>query len=819
MNTPPEPAVDLEFEPFATDRRYAFSPSVAAFDGQIHAAWLQVTDDLGAGGAKVDWGATLRTTAGTIETGETPRRPTLLAGPDSGHLLWTAETATGWPLFHAPIDTDGVGDTERLTNGDRPPIDITGCRTDDGIAVVWESTGSPSQIRGCEFADGTWTDPRVLSGDCDGAYDATLAPGAAADASDRYLLYTALRDGWYEVAGRRLIDGEWADPEVLSRQPGLVAYPTVVGAGGKTVASGSAADAAAPVGPTGAWVGWVLFEPGERGSERPYVDHRRREDQHAPFRGQPSIHVFHWDGEHVRSPVYDREWGPVTETNDVSGVVLPAGEGTRPALMGGDALRIGWLDHRPDPQEEYTRDVRTNRPRIAVSRFDGDRWADVMAGPVYGDAERLHHTLVRDSDPSRPEPVLAAGRDTRPMGGWENFETGSHDGRCIVGTIRLGTGNSKMGESAGPRAADEPTLQRQNRWVHARRDARNPSVDATSDDNRELLFLNLHRHTDLSVCLRASDGEPDFNVRLARDLVREDVVCLTDHCYNADPIARFKTDRGMRTHHETGIVTIPSYEWTGTHRTASGEHYGHFNIHWFDDGVPPLGVPNTAIAPSEPDALADSLTGHDALAIPHHTANRSHYLRPDLFDFPHSPVVEIFQATRGTCEERDGPGATEFSDTADDRCYVRSALQEGQRLGFVGGGDHAGIALTGVWVTEASRRGVYEALHERRCFATTGTTLAVDATVGDTPMGATHQPPEGATSVTYELNASVPDGIETIQLVRDGDVVARVDGQDDATPPITVDRDPDTDHYVYARLLLSNGEVAWASPIWIAADD
>jgi len=784
-------SVNLPFESQATDGRYAFSPTIGSVDGDVHQAWLELTDTDATDGNS-EWDIDIQTTAGGVTTDSTPRRPVLVEAPERMHLFWTAHTDDGWPLFHATIGED-MGDPERLTVGNAPPLDVTGCRTDNGVSVAWTAAGRSSEIRICSLTDGEWTSVETVSSDCDAAYDAAIAPAADEDNADRYLIYTALRDGWYDVVGRSLVDGEWSNPQILSRQPGLAAYPTIVASSSTGSRSNGSKDDLSPVGPTGVWVAWVSYTPGETSDIRPYVNHQRREDQHAPFRGSRAIYIHHWDGESVRTPVYDRDWAPVTEANDISGIVPPAEGGTRPALLGGDALRLVWLDY------EHQQD----RPRLAVSRFTGDRWTDPQYGPIYGDAERIHHALVDGT------PTIAAGRDTRPMGGWDHFETEEHDGRCEVGRVSVASSES---------STSELTLRQQNRWVHDRRDARNPAVDATSRTDRELVFLNLHRHTDLSVCQRAEDGELDFNVRIARDLVREDAIAVTDHCYNSDALTRFKTDRAAAFYDQSSLVTIPSYEWTGTHRTVSGEHYGHFNVHWFEGGLPPLGVPNSGIKPQTPDALAETLDDHQAVAIPHHTANRSHFLRPDLFDLPNAPVVEVFQATRGTCEERDGPGATEFSDVDDERCYIRHALNDDVRLGFVGGGDHRGIALTGVWVDEVSRAGIYDALRERRCFATTGTTLALETFVDGTSMGEVHHPPQGADSVEYAIDVTAPDGVDTIQIIRDGDVIHSFGSGEHLEATVEVDRDPTRRQYLYARLLLSNGEVAWASPTWISAD-
>ena len=79
---------------------------------------------------------------------------------------------------------------------------------------------------------------------------------------------------------------------------------------------------------------------------------------------------------------------------------------------------------------------------------------------------------------------------------------------------------------------------------------------------------------------------------------------------------------------------------------------------------------------------------------------------------------------------------------------VQTALAMGHRLGFVGGTDsHYGLANQGsyhvndgnglacVVAPKLTRAAIWQALYDRRCYATTGDRILLDFTSDDKPMG------------------------------------------------------------------------------------
>jgi hypothetical protein len=768
---------ELEITPWLPDRTkpeaYPFGPTVSAGEDGLLRAWLELDGE----------DAHLHTDDGRVpDAGGLLGRPLLCPADSGATLYWSQHRDDEWNLYRSDVSPTGaVSNRAPVTTGDRRPLDPTGAGGVDDGWIAWESIGAEgSDIRGFQRGLEDPVPTTLSDPDLEAAHDAALA----VDGDRTVLVYTALRDGAYEIEGRIHDGGSWSAPQRLSSQPAPVAYPTVT-----------------PAADGGVWIGWITYqlpirEPDGHYRIEPYVDHERSERQHAFFRNGRAIRVHHWDGDRIRSPGYDAdryESPHLDEALRESGRVFDAYHGTRPRLVvdGDGTLWCLWLDYH-DSQE---------RPVLAAAHATEWGWSEpIRTASCYGDAERIHCTRT-----AAGRIVVAVGRDERTA--WREIDG---DSARTIGHVEL------------PRVPDagRPPLGDGRRWQHTPTGLRNPSVSATRTvDGTEysLVVLNYHRHSDLSVCQRASDGEPELNLRHARYVMGEDSATLTDHCYNSDALARYSNRRAIHRHHVPGaFVTVSSYEWTGTHQW-DGEHVGHYNVHRFESsGLPPYGSPTDENwPPNTPDTLADATADSRTLAIAHHTANEAHYLRADLFDHEvTAPVVELFQDHRGSCETTAGPGTTEFPDVDDPACYLQAQLAEGQHFGFLGGGDHTGTATTGVWVEDLTRAGIHDALCARRTVATTGAPIVVDGRIAETFLGGVHETDDEA--VTYQCDVEAPDGVQSVQLLQNNDVVETlaVDGVTTASAEWTRERKTATDWF-YPRVLLDNGEVAWGSPIWV----
>jgi hypothetical protein len=177
--------------------------------------------------------------------------------------------------------------------------------------------------------------------------------------------------------------------------------------------------------------------------------------------------------------------------------------------------------------------------------------------------------------------------------------------------------------------------------------------------------------------------------------------------------------------------------------------------------------------------------------------------------------------------------------------YAQDWWMEGLRLGCIassdehcgqGGRRHSGIAA--VWADQLTREGVFDAIRQRRCYATTGERILVEFTVGDVAMGDCGQARAG-TVLPVRLKVWGTDRLVRVELLR-----YRF-GEDDAFVPIasvsprltsgkhighpgplpeTLDATIEMDDTLqvpcvyYARVLqepLDWPGMAWSSPVWM----
>ena len=118
----------------------------------------------------------------------------------------------------------------------------------------------------------------------------------------------------------------------------------------------------------------------------------------------------------------------------------------------------------------------------------------------------------------------------------------------------------------------------------------------------------------------------------------------------------------------------------------------------------------------------------------------------------------------------------------------------------------------GVWARDLTREGIFEALWNRRVFATTNARMFLEFSVSFAPMGSILK-----TGLDRPIHARAVNAapIGSIEIVRNGEVwqSAQFDRQDAVLD--VVDPDKNTSAWYYARVTCLDGNMAWSSPVWI----
>ncbi len=333
-------------------------------------------------------------------------------------------------------------------------------------------------------------------------------------------------------------------------------------------------------------------------------------------------------------------------------------------------------------------------------------------------------------------------------------------------------------------------------------------------------------------------GSTEEFFRWGRDVAGLDFCAPANH-YNhrsaaTDEVWQEVVDTANQFNDSCRFATLVSYEWGGVAGSGHKNVYyrgdqGEF-AHWY------AGVHKS------PEDLWRSLEGRDALTIPHHTKFGS----PTDWRFRndrHQRLVEI--CSLWGISEEGGPHS------------VQAALAMGHRLGFVGGTDsHYGLANQGtyhvndgnglacVMASDLSRDAIWRALHDRRCYATTGDRILLDLRLrlgengaegqsagqpGGHPMGS-DIPVDlaGVGPRVLTMRVAGTHQVERVEILRNNEVVfsLRPDAEDwggewtDETSLASVALDPtfpDDRRFVfyYLRVYQRNRQLAWSSPIWL----
>jgi len=331
-------------------------------------------------------------------------------------------------------------------------------------------------------------------------------------------------------------------------------------------------------------------------------------------------------------------------------------------------------------------------------------------------------------------------------------------------------------------------------------------------------FGAIHFHS-----LHSGDGDRTVEQAYhhARDHLNLDVVAVTDH--TPDEAAWAATLEENAQFDDSGeFVTLPAWEW------STGD--GHADVF--------LRTPDVDAGPDrarsgEPTHPGDTSWPDDAIVVPHHTNTMGPYdwsRRNDRIR-----LVEITQK-RGSFET-DNPDPEWGALSGGDGASVRDALAAGYRVGFTAGTDnHQGYptvsspvgfgfggwnyaGLTGFLAPELTREAIWRAMDARRTYATTGAPIVCHFAVNGHVLGSKARFLDGD-DVVFDARLHGTAPIERVEVVSDGRTVWTADPDE---RDVALDSEalpvPDGDGaYYYLRLRQSDGNRAWASPVWLDRD-
>jgi len=339
-----------------------------------------------------------------------------------------------------------------------------------------------------------------------------------------------------------------------------------------------------------------------------------------------------------------------------------------------------------------------------------------------------------------------------------------------------------------------------------------PRAPRHTFQNHTLVWGDLHRHTDISEDGGIIDGSLIDAMRYSFDAAPLDFLGVTDHTrylprrYNLYRIQQI-SDLYYK---PAAFVPLHAYE------RSQYTPWGHRNVVYMDRGLNPvpasydLGDPGVS-----PWGLFNALRGRRAMSIPHTSAWGNKQVSWDYFDPQVERLVEMYQGLRSTYEYDGAPDpAGRAIYEKDSKNFVWDALARGRKLGFIASSDHRSthMSFAAVYTKTIDRDGIFEGLNARRTYAATDKIL-LEFSIGNALMGE-----EVAITGVPEIKVAVTgvNDIARVDIIKNGSFAYTSEPKTRQARFVFRDQQFDgKESYYYVRVIQSDKQMAWSSPIWI----
>lgn len=344
----------------------------------------------------------------------------------------------------------------------------------------------------------------------------------------------------------------------------------------------------------------------------------------------------------------------------------------------------------------------------------------------------------------------------------------------------------------------------------------------------QLYWADLHCHSGLTT---DAEGEHDELTCYARDRAKLDVVVFTNNDFLYDTflteyefaLGNYFANAFTR---EGTFLSLPGYEWTSrvpgisgaafsdpgnwTHPYQNRSYSNHRSVIYPPNAGPLVRFPEVdndieKLNRAVKKAGGVTLSQHDAFLLSGHEVEVG---------------LELTTGWRNYIHLRPG--------------LFHDCLKQGVRLGFTANGDShrraPGLsgALTGIFADELTVDAIFDALRQRRCFATSGSRIFIDSRANGTFMGQETQAPDG--SVMLELRAVGTRPIVSAVLIQNGEEVHSIDGgpSQELKASHEIQNLSSGEHWFYWRVTqrgeapplpgnveVAHGTLAWSTPVWV----
>jgi hypothetical protein len=707
-------------------------------------------------------------------------------GSGQAWVVYSACRDGNYDLYARPLSGKAgakPGPEQRLTKAPGPDLSPVMCTAQAGHLVLacqsWDETGT-ARIRVFRCKDGKWSEGTPLPGGfrAENRWYPAVAAGPGGQVAVAYDVYL---NGDYDVHvavldGERVTDYPVAQSNKFEARP-AVTYDTH----GRL---------------------WVAYEEGPEGWGKNFGELEK--DRGSPLYNKRSVRVACLADGKLFQPAAEL---PASTLNKKPQAAARYGY-PRLGLDGHGRL---WLAYRLKLNTPFG--VQPGTTWLSEARrLDGDHWTEPL---------EIHHSDgLLDS---RPVLLPHRGGGLLVVTNTDNRHTTpqSLDNQIYAAVLDL------------PGAAAEPKLVPHEAAAGARDiKAERAAVErmrayclTAGGKTYRLRRGEFHRHTELSFD-GGGDGSLEDMFRYAIDTAALDWIGNTDHDSGAGREYPWYLIQKFSDAYHVPRAFTPMFAY----ERSIPYPMGHRNVIFARRGIRTL--PRLAeadkdkrvagVSPNDTKMLYRYLKELDGICASHTSATSMGTDWRDN-DPVYEPLVEIYQGDRNNYEKEGAPRAGYDPQSGKKpanvagwypKGYINLALAKGFRLGFQSSSDHISthISYCVALVEEDSRAGILAALKKRHAYASTDD-IVVEVRSGDHVMG---DELRTSTAPEFKLRAVGARALDRIEILKDSDVVATLPVKGPEYVGTWTDPQPARGmHYYYIRVLQSDGELAWSSPMWV----
>jgi len=355
----------------------------------------------------------------------------------------------------------------------------------------------------------------------------------------------------------------------------------------------------------------------------------------------------------------------------------------------------------------------------------------------------------------------------------------------------------------------------------------NPIEVLEKEPAQRLYWGDLHVHTEMSADARVwahTTSTYEGSYQIGRFRYGLDFMANTDHHgllqgnYSPDEWETMKRITN-RANLPGQFITLVANEYSHPQGDANAYFKGG-DIPYFDH--------EPYAAPDFPEKLFAQLKEYECVLPPHHFAQNMRPYNWANYDAALMPICEIFSNHgRGEFFGNHPHYSGKRVPTIEGQTWVDQLLA-GKKMGCMASSDDhwarpGTCGLTGAWSPSLTRDGIYNALAERRCYATTGDRtilyFTVDGAEGGRIVPAVPNP-------EIRIRAASGSLIQKIEIVKDGETVYTAEPGALTAQLSWRDPAPASSCWYYVRLTLepqavteeymrNRPQFVWSAPVWL----